>query len=172
MGDVTMAEPAADGPGFGNAPSYISDVQVTHAISPDKKAISILFDNFTVTLVPLGPPVAIRTFSLVLPLKGVEVGATLTGGLQGGGGMEPGTGATLIFRALGVSQMFDPLFGPGDENSFTKAVDLKVPAGGDLRMTIIVVLEGNPADPNGQATVTLDAVDFTIGPPKDDRIDV
>jgi hypothetical protein len=159
---------ALDEPGFADAPSHISDVQVTHALSPDKKAISILFDNFTLSLVPGGPPIVLKAFSLVLPLKGVAAGATLTGGLQGGGAMEPGTGAMLIFRASGISQVFDPLFGSDDETGFTKEINLRVPPGGDLRMSIILALEGNPADAKGQAMVNLDAVDLTIGPPQGD----
>ena len=159
-----MAPP--DEPRFADAPSHISDVQVSHAVSPDKKAITILFDNFTLSLIPRGPPLVTKTFSLVLPLKGVAAGATLTGGLQGGGAMEPGTGAMLIFRASGISQVFDPLFASDDETGFTKEINLRVPAGGDLRMSIILALEGNPADPTGQAMVNLTAVDLTIGPPE------
>jgi len=158
-----------DAPGFGDAPSFISDLQISHAVSPDKQTISILFDNFTISLVPRGSPVSMRTFSLVLPLKNVAAGATLTGGLQGGGVMNPGTGAMLIFRAGGVSHVFDPLFAPG-ETGFTKPINLAVPAAGDLRMTIILALEGSPTDPKAEAMVNLDAVDLTIGPPQEIQV--
>jgi hypothetical protein len=159
---------ADDAPGFGKAPSFISDVQLTHAVTDDKKAVSLLFDNFTLSLVPGGPPVVMRTFSLVFPLKDAAAGATLTGGLTGGGALNPGTGAMLIFRAGGVSHVFDPLFGPDDIDSFTKPIALAVPPGGDLRMTIILALEGSAKDPKAQAMVNLDAVDLTIGPPQPD----
>ena len=154
---------ADETPGFAKAPTFISDLQMTHALSPDNKAISILFDNFVASLVPAGPPVVTRTFSLVLPLKNVAAGARLTGGVRGGGGMEAGTGAMLIFRAGGISQVFDPLF-EGDDTGFTKEVDLAVPAAGDLRMTIILALEGSATDPKAQAMVAIDSVDLAIGP--------
>ena len=78
-----------EAPEFDKAPSFISDVQMTHAVSDDGKAITIAFGNFTAAIVPFGPPQVVRTFSLVLPLKNVAAGARLTGGLQGGGAMEP-----------------------------------------------------------------------------------
>jgi hypothetical protein len=154
----------ADDPGFADAPAFISDLQMTHALSDDKKAISILFDNYTAQLVPGGLPVVTRTFSLVLPLKNATGGATLTGGVTGGGALTPGTGAMLIFRAGGVSHVFDPLFDSADDTGFTKPINLAVPAGGDLRMTVILALEGSAADPKAGAQINIDAVDLTIGP--------
>jgi hypothetical protein len=150
-------------PEFAKAPSFISDLQMTHSLSDDKKALTILFDNFTASLVPNGLPIVTRTFSLVLPLGNAGAGATITGGLQGGGAMEPGVGAMLIFRAGGVSHVFDPLFAP-KETGFLKEINLAVPASGDLRMTIILALEGSATDPKAQAVVNIDTVDLTIGP--------
>ncbi|TMJ04226.1 MAG: hypothetical protein E6G97_06885 [Alphaproteobacteria bacterium] len=157
---------AGDAPEFGNAPSFITDTLMTHAVSEDKKAITITFGNFTNALVPNGPPVSVRTFTVVLPLKNVPAGATLTGGLQGVTVMQPGTSAMLIFRAGGVSHVFEPLLGPGETDSFTKPINIAVPERGDLRMTIIVALEGSPTDPKAEAVVNVTAVDLEIGPPQ------
>jgi hypothetical protein len=66
---------ADQAPEFGKAPSFISDVQMAHAVSDDGKAITITFGNFTAEIVPFGPPVVTRTFSLVLPLKNMAAGA-------------------------------------------------------------------------------------------------
>ena len=154
----------ADEPGFADAPSFISELQMTHALSADKKAITILFDNFVAKLTRGSGPLVMRTFSLVLPLKNVAAGATLTGGLQGGGAMNPGTGGMLIFRAAGRSQVFDPLFDSPDATGFTKEINLAVPASGDLRMTIILALEGSATDPLAEAEIDIDSVDLTIGP--------
>jgi hypothetical protein len=153
-----------EAPQFDKAPSFISDVQMAHTVSDDGQAITIAFGNFTAGIVPFGPPVAMRTFSIVLPLKNVAAGARLTGGLQGGGAMEPGTGGMLIFRAGGVSQAFEPLFGPDDTTGFLKEINLPVAAGGDLRMTIILGLEGSASDPKAQAAVNISTVDLTIAP--------
>src|SRR5882724_10097663 len=111
---------ADQAPEFHKAPSFISDVQMTHSVSDDGKAITIAFGNFT-------------------------------------GGM-------LIFRAGGVSQAFEPLFGPDDTTGFLKEINLPVPAGGDLRMTIILGLEGSSTDPKAQAAVNISTVDLTIAP--------
>lgn len=157
----------ADEPGFGDTPSFISDVQFTHSISPDKKAITIVFSSFTAKLVPNGQPVLMRTLSMVLPLKNVPAGAKLTGGLQGGGVMHEGTGGMLIFRAGGVSHVFDPLFGPGETTGFVKPISLVVPAAGDVRMTIVLALEGSATNANAEADITVTSVDLLIGPPED-----
>ena len=89
---------AGEDPGFGNAPSYVSDVQFDHNVSPDEKAITITFSNFEVATIPGGTPVTSRTFTFVMPLKRMASGATLTGAVQGAGAVEKGTGATLLFR--------------------------------------------------------------------------
>jgi hypothetical protein len=158
----------ADEPGFADAPSFISELQMTHSLSPDKKALTILFDNFVAKLQPGSGPLVMRTLSLVLPLKNVAAGATLTGGLQGGGAMNPGTSGMLIFRAGGISHVFDPLFDAPDATGFTKEINLTVPASGDLRMTIILALEGSATDPRAEAEIDIDSVDLTIGPAQPD----
>jgi hypothetical protein len=151
-------------PQFDKAPTFISDVQMQHAISDDGQAITITFSNFGAHVVAFGPPTSVRTFSLVLPLKNMAGGARLTGALQGGGALDEGTGGTLIFRAGGVSTVFDPLFAPNDTISFMKPIDLAVPAGKDLRMTIMLALEGNPSDPKKEAKIDISTVDLTIAP--------
>ena len=154
----------ADDPEFGKAPSFISDVQMAHAVSDDGKAITVTFGNFTAEIVPFGPPVVVRTFSLVLPLKNMAAGARLTGGLQGGGAMEPGTGGILIFRAGGYSRVYEPLFGPEESTGFLKEINLPVPAGGDLRVTIILGLEASTSNPKAAAAMNVSSLDLTIEP--------
>ena len=155
---------ADQAPEFGKAPSFISDVQMAHAVSDDGKAITITFGNFTAEILPFGPPVVVRTFSLVLPLKNMAAGARLTGGVQGGGAMEPGTGGMLIFRAGGISQAYEPLFGPDETTGFLKEINLPVPAGGDLRMTVILGLEASASNPKAAAAMNVSSVDLTIEP--------
>ena len=154
---------AGDTPEFGSAPSFISAVQMIHEVSEDKKAIGINFSNFGAALVPRGSPVAMQTLSVVLPLKNMQAGARITGGVLGNGVMDPGTRSTLIFRAAGVSLAFDQLFAPG-EDGFTKEINLPVPPGEDLRITIIVALEGSPTDPNAEAAVNVTALDLELAP--------
>ena len=60
-----MSDSKNDGPMFGKAGSYISDVQLTHTLSPDAKANSILFSNFTLRLAPGGAEIVTRTLSRV-----------------------------------------------------------------------------------------------------------
>ena len=150
-------------PEFDKATKFIGEVQMDHAVSDDGKAMTIRFGNFTADIVPLGPPVATRTFSLVLPLKNVAAGARLKGAVQGSGAMEPGTTGMLVFRAGGYSLAFDTLF-DGDENGFLKEINLPVRAGGDLRMTIILGLEGSATDPKAQASANVSTIDLTIEP--------
>jgi hypothetical protein len=150
-------------PQFDKATKFISEVQMDHAVSDDGKAMTITFANFTADIIPNGPPIAVRTFSLLLPLKNVANGARLKGAVQGSGGMEAGTTGMLVFRAGGYSLAFDKLFEAG-ENGFLKEINLPVTAGGDLRMTIVLSVEGSPADPKAQASANVSSVDLTIEP--------
>lgn len=153
---------ADSAPEFGNAPSFINDVQFTHEFSQDKQAITFMFGNFGAAISPSGLPLVVRTFSLVLPLKNVAAGARLVGTIQGDGFFDAGTGGMLFFRAGGISQAFDRVFGPDDAESFAKEINLPIPAGGDLRMTIGLVLEGSVTDPKAQATVNVTTVDVAL----------
>lgn len=155
---------ADDTPEFGRAPSFISDVQISHDVTEDKKVLQIFFDNFDAVLVPRGSPIATRTFSIVLPIKNMKAGARLTGGVSGTAKMTPGTAGTLIFRAAGISQAFDQLVDQGKEEGFMKELNLPVPAGEDLRITIIIALEASSTDPNAEALVIVSAVDLQLGP--------
>jgi len=153
---------ADNAPEFGTGP-FTSEIQMSFNVSDDKKAITMAFDNFQAILVPRGPPIVMRTFSFVLPLKNVAAGAKVKGAVQGSGVMNKGTGGMLIFRAAGVTQAFDTVVGPNDVG-FMKEINLVVPAGGDLRMTIILALETNPADPGAEASVNVSTVDLELSP--------
>jgi hypothetical protein len=146
---------------FGKSASHVSDVRFNHTLSPDNKALTILFDNFSVQLRPGGAPVAARMVSLVFPLADVTTGAEVSVHLRGFATLEAGATGTVIFRAFGQTQPLEPLFERGDSN-FTKSLSLKVPTGSNADITLVLIVERGNSDHD--AIVTLDSIDIGIEP--------
>ena len=155
------------GPAFGKKPSYTSDVQFRHTLSPDDKTTAILFDNFSVSVLPGGLPFATRILSIGFPLVESVSELELAIDVRGAAFLEAGTNATLVFRVLGRTHVLDPILGPDDQNpgNYLKSFRLKVPAGSDdLRMTLVIAVEQGPSSRAGQASLTVDSLDASIGP--------
>jgi hypothetical protein len=163
-----MPTPSTDAPAFGNAASYISDVQLSHRLSPEKSANSILFDNFEVTLASGGPSIETRTLSIVYPLTGIKTETPLVAELRGHADLLPGTRGMLVFRLLGVTNVLDPFPGPGETmpGEFYRRLEIKIPPGVDLRMTITMTVERDGTDQTAQASLGLGAMDLTLPQPQ------
>jgi hypothetical protein len=155
-----------NGPSFAKKLSYTSDVQFGYTLSPEHKSNAILFDNFSVSILPAGPPIAIRSLSIGFPLIGVVYEAELAIDVRGAILLEPGTNGTFVLRVLGETRVLDPLSDPGRDQSgnFLKSLKLKIPAGSeDLRMTLIIAVEQGASKQLGQASLTVDSLDLSIG---------
>src|SRR5262245_17643122 len=128
--------PTGDGPAFGKTASHTSDVQFRHAIAPDNKSISILFDNFSAAVIPGGPPISTRLLSIVYPLTGVQSEMALKIALRGAVMLGVGTSSTFVLRALGLSCVLDPLLDSDDSKDYLKELIIKIPAEtADLHMS-------------------------------------
>jgi hypothetical protein len=163
--DEGWAMATQSGPTISKRASHVSEVRFSHALAPDNKTVSILFDNFVVALGP-GAPVVARTVSMIFPLEGNAGGAAKID-LRGSAALDHGATGTVIFRVFGETHVLEPLLGPADPNpgDFTKTLALKVPAGSNLDMTFLVVAERG-ANRRGDTSVTLDSVDISLGQPE------
>jgi hypothetical protein len=145
-----------NGPSFAKKLSYTSDVQFGYTLSPEHKSNAILFDNFSVSILPAGPPIAIRSLSIGFPLIGVVYEAELAIDVRGAILLEPGTNGTFVLRVLGETRV--------QSGNFLKSLKLKIPAGSeDLRMTLIIAVEQGASKQLGQASLTVDSLDLSIG---------
>jgi hypothetical protein len=155
------------GPTFGKAPSYTSDVQFGHTLSPSHTSISILFTDFAVKILPGGPPVAARSLTISLPVAGMVSESTLTLDVRGAIVLATGTNGTFVFRVLGESHVLDPLLDQGNDKSgnYTKSLKLKVPAGSEnLNITLIIAIEQLAGKQLAQASLMVDSLDLAINP--------
>jgi hypothetical protein len=133
-----------NGPAFDKKPSYVSDVRFSRALSRDNKSTAILFDDFFVSILPGGPPVASRSLSIGFPLVETVSEAELAIDVRGAAFFEGSTNGTCVFRLLGTTHVLDPLVGQDDETTgnFVKSLRVRVPVGSeDLRMTLVVLVE-------------------------------
>ena len=150
-------------PSFAKKPSYVSDVQFSHTLSPEQTSNSILFDNFSVNILAGGPPVAIRSFSIGFPVSDITSEADLALDVRGALYLEAGATCTMVLRVLGETHVLDPLLGGECSQDYLKSVKLRIPAGrDDLRITLFIAVEQNTSKAVGQASLTVDSIDLAI----------
>ena len=157
---------AKDGFAFGKAATHISDVQFRHSLSPDNKAVTILFDNLIVAVSDLSSPVASRTLSVSYPMSGGTSADKLLVRIDGALARDAGTSATLVVRVLGETHTVDlsDVSVPGD---FTKDFLVSAQDATDLRLTLFLLVERSDAKNRGQAALTIDSFDAAIPLPPD-----
>ena len=115
-----------------------------------------------------GPPVASRSLSIGFPLIETVSEAELAIDVRGAAFFEGSTNGTCVFRLLGTTHVLDPLVGQDDETTgnFVKSLRVRVPVGSeDLRMALVILVEQGANKQPGQASLTLDSLDLSIGPP-------
>jgi hypothetical protein len=135
-----------------------------HSLAPDNKGLSILFDNFLIRFPAGDQQIVTRTLSVAFPITGVKEEATLVMGVRGFVALGDGLSCSLIVRVLGETHVLDPLLGEGEKNpgNYTKDLSIKVPPGADLRMTFVIVLERDAANPAAEGQLVVDSVDLAF----------
>jgi hypothetical protein len=153
-----------DGPTFGKAASYISDVQLRHTLSPDAKANAMLFDNFNLRLALGGAEIVTRTLSIAYPLAGIMAATPLSLTVRGNLTMtNGGAGASLVCRVLGKSHVFDPQ--PGGKThsgDFAETLNLTLQPGDNLNIVLLLVLERTRASGAAEAFLSVDSIDMAL----------
>ena len=152
---------ADDGFSFGKAATHISDVQFRHSLSPDNKAITIIFDNLIVAVSKLSSPIASRSLSVSYPMSGGTSADKLLVRIDGALAKDAGTSATLIVRVLGETHTIDlsDVSIPGD---FTKDFLVSAQDASDLRLTLFLLVERSDTKDGGEAALTIDSFEAAI----------
>jgi hypothetical protein len=157
---------AQDGPGFGNKTLHTSDVQYRFTRLPDNKALSILFDNFSVNLVSGGGPApALRVVPLRIPVANADKGATLRVQARGGLSCPDGASCLAILWLNGQTNVLN-LSKDKAANYFAEA-EFSLP-GAEVHQAAVILI----AERQGKrkrmfrrdvtATISVDKLDFII----------
>jgi hypothetical protein len=168
---ATSPSRAQEGPGFGNKTLHTSDVQYRFTRSPDNKALSVLFDNFSVNLVSGGGPApAIRVLPLRIPVSNAGKGATLR--VQARGGLVCSAGATClaILWLNGQTKVLNLAKDKSAANYYAEA-EFSLPGAEVYQAAIMLIAEREAKRKRllqrNEVTAMLgvDSLDFTIAPP-------
>jgi hypothetical protein len=155
----------SNGPTFGKAPSSTTEVQFRYVPSPNAKSISIPFDDFSVKILPSGPPIATRSLSIGFPLLDIVSESAMAIDVRGFARFEGGTNGTIVFRVLGETHVIDPLKSPCDKDpsTYLSSFKVKVPAKSeDLRVTFFIAVEQGASKQFGEALLTVDSIEGSI----------
>ena len=161
---------AQDGPGLVNRTVHTSDVQYRFTRSPDNTALSVLFDNFAVALVPGGGAApAIRVLPLRIPVTDAGKGATLRVQVRGGIACADGAACLAILWVNGNTQVLKPARDKASAGFFAEAV-FSLPDA-DVHQAAVILIAERGARPKRlsrrndiSAMISVDSLDLAISP--------
>ena len=143
---------------LGDKPTYQSDGNAAYALSPDKKAFTLIFSNVEVRA-NASKPVATHTYSIVLPVQGGAISSVLI--IQGYVNTQAGAQGTLIFDVNG--KITAEKFTSKLDKSFLTKIEYQAAAPSELRMTVVLIVERDPKAPNGgEGYLVVDAIDSDL----------
>jgi len=145
---------------FGRAPTYNSDVELSLAISDDKKAFTAAFSGLEINLDPKSSaPVVSRTFTFVLPLSGTTPDTEIPFFVSGIIASESGANGHLLFSVNDQTTVID--FPGKREESFVQQLKFKAGSASEVRLTVFLLAD---RDSKSDASVKLivDTIDTDI----------
>jgi hypothetical protein len=161
---------AQGAPGFVEKTLHTSDVQYRFTRSPDNKALSVLFDNFSVNLVSGGGATpAIRIVPLRIPVSNVGKGATLRVQARGGLVCPDGASCLAILWLNGQTNVLNLTKDKAAANYYAEA-EFSVP-GAEVHQAAVILIAERQAKQKRlfkrdvTAMIGVDSLDFTIAPP-------
>ena len=133
---------------------------MNYAASPDKLTFTMTFSNMEAVIGSgqsgaVDAPVATKVASLVIPVTGQQIDATIV--VDAGATTQEGTGATLM---LVVNDKSTAVHVPAGANNKDVELQLRYRAKGvsDLRITILAVVDRDQAHPGSASDLTVDAL--------------
>jgi hypothetical protein len=158
---------AADGPSLVEKTLYTSDIQYRFTRAPDNKALSVVFDNFSVTL-PRGSAVpAIRIFPLRMPVTNASKGATLRVKARGRLDCTAGTTCVGILWVNGQTKAISHPRGKKATGTIVEA-EFELPGAEVHQAAVMLIAERATGRRDCTATIRVDALDVAIAPPPAD----
>ncbi len=150
---------------FGQTPTHQSDEPFVLNVSEDKRALTLTFSEFEVTVggSQSPAPTATRAFFLVLPLEGdyerVEIEFFCSNAFVL---TTEGATATLVFSVNGQTTVAD--FPANSEQSFIQPLKFTAPSPSECRLCIFLLVGRDSKNSNAEAFLRVPAIDAEILP--------
>lgn len=145
---------------------HTSDIHYRFTHSPDRKAVSVVLDNFDVALVAGdgAVPTVIRVFPLWMPVRKAGKGATVRVRTRGKLACPEGVTCTAIVWMNGFTNVLDL---PANKTSgeFLGDAHFSVPGANVLQAAVILVAERQTKRNDIAAMIKVDSLELTIAPP-------
>ncbi len=149
---------------FGQAPTYQSDENFDLSVSDDKRALTLRFSEFEVTVGGgRSAPTSTRWFCLVLPLEGddekAEIEFILTNALVM---TTEGATATIVLSVNGQTTFAD--FPANSDQSFDQRLTFTAPSPSECRLCVFLLVGRDSENPNAEAFLSAPVIDAEILP--------
>jgi hypothetical protein len=138
---------------FGDKATFQSQ-DVAYAASPDGQAFTVNFRSAFEVAVDKSP-VATQAFSLVVPVSGTNIDASLS--FQGFVAVSEGALATLIITVNDTSTVLR--YRPGFNDSVTVQHHYRAKSPGELRIAVFLLAERDQTQANASANMHFDTID-------------
>jgi hypothetical protein len=149
---------------FGQVPTYQSDKNFNLEVSPDKRALTLTFNDLQVTLGndKSAAPMSIRMFSLALPLQGDKGRAEIEFIIQGFSSNLAGATATMVCSVNGQTTVAD-FPGPSDD-SLRQTLTFAADTPSECRICVFLVVGRDAKHPEAAAFLNVASIDAEILP--------
>lgn len=169
---VSPAAFGADGPTFGDKLTF-PNPNFAYAVSPDKKAMTLLFDDLVSRVNacdvkpapgqpgPIHPstPVVARVATYALPLS-ASGSVKIPLYVQGYAGTNAGGQATLLISVNGQTTLVS--FPKNSDKSFVETLNYSSDSDAELRMTVVLLAECDGQVQGGEAYLSVDSIDSSL----------
>jgi hypothetical protein len=150
---------------FGQTPTFQSEEPFILGVSDDKRALTLTFSEFEVTVGGSNSPAptATRAFFLVLPLEGYDERVEIEFFCSNAFVLTTeGATATLVFSVNGQTTVAD--FPANSEQSFIQPLKFTAPSPSECRLCVFLLVGRDSKDSNAEAFLSVPAIDAEILP--------
>ena len=148
---------------FGQTPTYQTDEDFDLGVSDDRRALTLRFSEFEVSVGGSKAPTSTRVFCLVLPLEGddetAEIEFIVTNALVM---TTEGATATMVLSVNGQTTVAD--FPANSDQSFEQRLKFTAPSPSECRLCIFLLVGRDSNDSSAEAFLSTPVVDAEILP--------
>jgi hypothetical protein len=151
--------------GFGQTPTFQSDEPFVLDVSDDKRALTLTFSEFEVSVgsSQSPAPMSTRAFFLVLPLEGYDERVEIEFFCSNAFVLTTeGATATLVFSVNGQTTVAD--FPANSEQSFIQPLKFTAPSPSECRLCVFLLVGRDSKNSNSEAFLRVPAIDAEILP--------
>ncbi len=148
---------------FGQTPTYQTDEKFDLSVSDDRRALTLRFTEFEVTVGGSKSPASTRAFCLVLPLEGddetAEIEFIVTNALVM---TTEGATATIVLSVNGQTTVTD--FPANSDQSFEQRLKFTAPSPSECRLCVFLLVGRDSKNSNAEAFLSAPVIDAEILP--------